>query len=62
MGFDHSYPYVLGANARAPEAAFIFAGVPAGEGAIIGDHGTPGDRVAGQERDNRPVPSSVPGT
>jgi N,N-dimethylformamidase len=52
MGFDRSYPYVLGANARAPEAAFIFAGVPAGEGTIIGDYGALGDGAAGQEWDN----------
>jgi N,N-dimethylformamidase len=52
MGFDHSYPYVLGENARAPEAAFIFAGLPAGEGAIIGDYGALGGGVVGQEWDN----------
>lgn len=49
MGFDHSYPYVLGEAARRPEAAFVFEGVTGG---IIGDFGAIGGGVVGQEWDN----------
>jgi len=49
MGFDHSYPYVLGAAAARPEAAFVFAGVT---GTVIGDYGSLGGGVVGQEWDN----------
>jgi N,N-dimethylformamidase len=49
MGFDHSYPYVLGEAARRPEAAFVFEGVT---GSIIGDFGAIGGGVVGQEWDN----------
>ncbi|HEX5292860.1 MAG TPA: N,N-dimethylformamidase beta subunit family domain-containing protein [Streptosporangiaceae bacterium] len=52
MGFDHSYPYVLSAQAGRPEAAFIFAGVPAAEGGVLGDYGALGGGVVGQEWDN----------
>jgi N,N-dimethylformamidase len=49
MGFDHSYPYVLGSDARRPEAAFVFEGVTA---SVIGDFGALGGGVVGQEWDN----------
>jgi N,N-dimethylformamidase len=49
MGFDHSYPYVLGEAARRPEAAFVFEGVA---GPVIGDFGAIGGGVVGQEWDN----------
>jgi N,N-dimethylformamidase len=49
MGFDHSYPYVLGEDASRPEAAFIFEGVDA---TVIGDFGALGGGVVGQEWDN----------
>ena len=49
MGFDRSYPYVLGPAARRPEAAFIFEGV---SGGVIGDFGALGGGVVGQEWDN----------
>jgi N,N-dimethylformamidase len=49
MGFDHSYPYVLGSDASRPEAAFVFEGVT---GSVIGDFGGLGGGVVGQEWDN----------
>jgi len=54
MGFDHSYPYVLGAAASRPEASFVFDGVDPAllPGGKIGDFGQLGGGVVGQEWDN----------
>jgi N,N-dimethylformamidase len=54
MGFDHSYPYTLGAGASRPEAAFVFAGVDPAvlSSGKIGDFGLLGGGVVGQEWDN----------
>jgi len=54
MGFDHSYPYTLGAGASRPEASFVFDGVDPGviAGGKIGNFGLLGGGVVGQEWDN----------
>jgi N,N-dimethylformamidase len=54
MGFDHSYPYTLGAGASRPEASFVFDGVDPSVLADgkIGNFGLLGGGVVGQEWDN----------
>ncbi len=54
MGFDHSYPYTLGAGASRPEASFVFDRVDPEviAGGKIGNFGLLGGGVVGQEWDN----------